>query len=199
MKWIVVITIVSLAMTQAHAAPAYYSDTNHYYEPVAILHLLGDGFTWHEVSALAEASTHLGVQGHLATITSAEENQFVADLCDTLGHDTFYWLGGFQPDGTSEPDGDWRWITGEPWGYTNWKIGDPSDSGTFGIEDHVGIVGSSAQGLLGQWNDMYSGLNPDRDWSSYVIEYPVPEPATLSLLTLAAIALVRRRKRGVCR
>ena len=196
MKWMIMTLVTTLAVTQAYAAPTYDSATGHYYEAIALLHPLGDGYTWNEVSVMAEASFHLGVQGHLAAITSAQENQFVADLCDALGHDTFYWLGGYQPANTPDLAGDWRWITGELWSYTNWKTGEPNDAGSFGVEDHLGIVGSSAKGLLGQWNDMYGGLNPDRDWSSYVVEY-IPEPATLSLLALGGLALLRRRKRSV--
>jgi hypothetical protein len=184
---------VCLLVSVAVGAPQHYVDTDHYYEAVAILHEPASGYTWHEVRAFAEGTSFLGARGHLATITSEGENAFVADLCNQLGHDTFYWLGGFQPEGSPEPDGDWQWITGEDWTYTNWKPSNPSDSGTYGIEDHLGIVGSDAKGLLGLWNDMYAGLNPDRPWSSYVVEYPVPEPTVLSLLAVGLAALLRRR------
>ncbi len=185
---------ICFVIQQVCAAPTYLSSTGHSYEPIAILHPFGEGYTWYEVRDLAATSTYLGVQGHLATITSAEENQFVANLCDALGHDTFYWLGGYQPEGTPEPNDGWQWVTGESWTYANWKAGEPNDAGTFGVEDHVGIVGSSDQGLLGQWNDMYAGVNPDRNWSSYVIEYPVPEPATFSLFALGGIGLIWQKK-----
>jgi len=35
-----------------------------------------------------------------------------------------------------EPDGGWQWITGEPWVYTNWDIGEPNNDyqGDFGKE-----------------------------------------------------------------
>lgn len=196
MKWIMMVLVTSLFATLAYAAPTYYSATDHYYEAIPLLHPLGDGYTWDEASAMAESSTHLGVQGHLATITSAEENEFVADLCDAIGLNSGYWLGGYQPENSLEPEGDWRWVTGEPWGYTNWKAGEPNDAGTFGVEDHLGFVGASGHALLGQWNDVYRGLNPDRFWSSYVVEYPVPEPATLSLLIVGGLAMVQRKRKA---
>jgi len=65
-----------------------------------------------------------GVHGHLATITSSAENAFISTQ---LGTTQFAWLGGEQPPGSLEPDGGWQWITGEPWVYTNWDIGEPNN------------------------------------------------------------------------
>jgi hypothetical protein len=51
--------------------------------------------------------------GHLATINSQGER----DTVMTFGGDWVRaWIGGFYDYGTA----DWRWITGEPWGYTDW-------------------------------------------------------------------------------
>jgi len=50
--------------------------------------------------------------GYLATITSAEEQQFIEDLLSKQGRD-YYWLGGYYA-------GDkWQWVTGESFVYTN--------------------------------------------------------------------------------
>ena len=38
-----------------------------------------------------------------------------------LGPLDVWWLGGYQDTSTPdyrEPGGGWRWVTGEPWGYT---------------------------------------------------------------------------------
>lgn len=54
--------------------------------------------------------------GHLATITSQEEQDFIYSL--TGKDDT--WIGG------KCVNGKWTWITGEPFSYTNWNPGQPS-------------------------------------------------------------------------
>jgi Dockerin type I domain len=74
--------------------------------------------TWTDARAAAEARG-----GHLATISSAAEDGFVAPLAllnpsvwpiaDRYGP----WLGGFQPKPSSDPFGNWAWVTGEPWSY----------------------------------------------------------------------------------
>ena len=48
-----------------------------------------------------------------------------------------YWLGGFQDTndpGYYEPDGAWKWVTGEPWSYANWKLGEPNDTGALLVQ-----------------------------------------------------------------
>lgn len=103
----------------------------HWYE---VLYTPEGGVNWVQAKALAEQAG-----GHLATIASAEENAFVFDLVK----DRKYWfqwdashnhvmngpfLGGYQPRGSAEPKGGWRWVTGEPWVYENWAYdGMPGD------------------------------------------------------------------------
>jgi hypothetical protein len=84
--------------------------------------------------------------GHLATITSASENSFIG----SLGSVGDYWLGGFQPVGTCEPSCDWRWVTGEPWGYSNWNPGQPDNAA--GIEDVLAFYPGKTT-----WNDRGDG------------------------------------------
>jgi formylglycine-generating enzyme required for sulfatase activity len=91
--------------------------------------------TWEQAREYAEA---LG--GHLATITSAEEQAALVD--NFLGLNL--WIGGFQPADSEEPDGGWQWVTGEPWAFTAWKSGEPNDQ--FG-EDRLNFHPS------GGWND----------------------------------------------
>jgi hypothetical protein len=59
----------------------------------------------------------LQVGFHLATITSAQEANFV----QSLNERDDLWLGGFYQSG------NWMWTTGEPWGFTNWENGQPSN------------------------------------------------------------------------
>lgn len=99
--------------------------TVHYYEAI----YLPDGnLNWYQAAYLAQDAG-----GYLACINSQEENDFVFSLVDD---DKFFWhfeegaphygiaigpfLGGFQPEGSVEPDGGWQWLSGEPFDYINW-------------------------------------------------------------------------------
>jgi hypothetical protein len=77
------------------------------------------------------------VGAHLVTITSADEQAFVAAL---VGRDA--WLGGFQGVG----EGTWFWSTGERFDYTNWGPNQPDDAG--GNEDCAQLVAATDT-----WND----------------------------------------------
>jgi hypothetical protein len=110
--------------------------TGHYYEVVTSEHL-----TWAEAEAAAESRTFLGVQGHLATLTSEHESGFVrfeaAWWIFGVGYldESCCWVGGYQLEGSPEPEGGWQWVTGEPWDYTDWGSGKPDD--VTGEEDHL--------------------------------------------------------------
>ena len=51
--------------------------------------------------------------GHLVTINTKEENQFVAEQMVTEGD---IWLGA-----KKNTKGAWKWITGEKFSYSNWN------------------------------------------------------------------------------
>lgn len=74
--------------------------------------------TWLEAKAFCEI---LG--GHLATIQSEEENTFVHDFMIASGYTEAYL--GLSDEGRK---GNWEWITGEPFIYSNWAKGEPSHS-----------------------------------------------------------------------
>ncbi len=63
---------------------------------------------WHTAKTYCE---ELG--GHLATITSKEENDFVYEMVRKNG--ISYWLGGTD----EEQEGVWKWVTGEEWSFDN--------------------------------------------------------------------------------
>ena len=59
--------------------------------------------------------------GHLATITSADEQEFIESL-NTDNRQL--WIGGYRDDAFN-----WYWVTGEAWAYTNWGSGEPNNQG----------------------------------------------------------------------
>ena len=79
--------------------------------------LIEGSFTWHEARDDAIARG-----GHLATITSSDEWNIVDDII--IGD---AWLGGTDENN----EGDWVWITGEPWNeeLTFWRDGSPNNNG----------------------------------------------------------------------
>ena len=129
---------------------------------------------------------------HLATITSAEENHFVFEVVLDNGDYIDYgiagsesWLGAIVTDGSL---GNFQWVTGEPFIYSNFGPNDPSHARE-NVLEMGGIVGSL-------WNDEDGPGSSRTVRQSFILEVePIPEPGTLSLLALAGLALLRRRRR----
>ena len=124
--------------------------------------------------------------GHLATITSPEENAFVFGLVSNnaalwVRQGSWGWgpwLGGHQAAGSAEPDGGWYWITGEPFAYTNWGA---SLNNLGGDEDSIQFYGQGTPtGAL--WNDLSS--TNTQFVCGYIIEY--------ELCTNLTVAIVRK-------
>lgn len=158
--------ILALSFVSVGAAPILWSTNGHYYEAI------GTTATWANAKALAENMTYLGLRGHLATITSLAENQFITSNMTFSG----YFVGGFQNDGTAEPLGEWQWVTGEAFSFSNWGPGEPNDSAG---EDALHF---RADGL---WNDINKGSS-----YGYIVEYEavVPEPGAYVLCLLGILA-----------
>ncbi len=162
---------------------SYYAATGSFYKFVP------GSISWTTARAAANSSYLNGMQGYLATVTSADEFDFIKSK--TGG--TEAWLGGTDQD----VEGEWRWIDdpGVPadesgvlfWlgraanyaipgsaqngMYTAWNTGEPNDAGN---EDALQIISS------GSWNDL-----PVTGYSigGYVIEY-TPSASSGSLATL---------------
>ena len=108
--------------------------------------------TWEAAQASAAASG-----GHLVTITSADEEQFIVSTFLT-GDDQLavFWMGCSD----KAVEDTFVWVTGEPFSYTNWKSGEPNGWDGEG-EDYCCINWNAVRGdPLGQWNDtLDSGLD----------------------------------------
>ena len=115
---------------------------------------------------------------YLATITSQEEQLYIENLL-RLGSKEMYWLGGTD----EEEEGNWKWITGEPWIYSNWGDGEPNNlidpSGE--AENYLHMISSGN----GEWNDLLAN-GGDGSWGLEYLGFicesgaltPTPVPPT---------------------
>lgn len=151
-------------------------DNRHAYEAVE-----APNVDWDGVNAAAAALSFQGCPGHLATITSQAENDFIKNNLPAAVND-LYWLGAYQPGEPAAnlpailaPGAGWVWVTGEPFVYTNWAGGEPNDQDN----DGGGAVFGPNEDALhfwvpsGKWNDR------PRSWPThvgYVVEYECAAP-----------------------
>lgn len=60
--------------------------------------------------------------GHLVTLNDSQENAFVTNLVSEV-----VWIGATDGKGDSDSGlGQYGWVTGEPWAFTNWAPGEPN-------------------------------------------------------------------------
>ncbi len=163
------LSLCSLFSAAVHAQlvewPISSGGNGHYYEVVMFE---GGSRTWDE------AGSSICCGGYLATITSAAENEFVADLLFQYPTCIEAFLGGYQPDPDVPPDEGWEWVTGEAWDYTNWSPGEPNDACP--PEIHLGMFGlgvelNHAIAVPGCWNDENCMPN---FFNGMVVEYENP-------------------------
>ncbi len=89
-------------------------DNGHYYQRI------DKSMSWTEAKSYCE---NLG--GHLATITSQSENDFIYNNLTYSNNNYYCSLGGID----SKNEGKWEWITGEAWNYENWYSGSEEPNG----------------------------------------------------------------------
>ncbi len=187
----VMVVIASLG-SLCEAVPVEWSISSggngHFYEVIPV----PESISWENASSSAIAAG-----GYLATITSAEENAFVYALVSSdssfwtvgLGGESVGpWLGGFQPGGSPEPDGNWQWVTGELFAYTNWAQYEPNNYR--GIEHYLSFYNATPNSMAPTWNDI-PDYDPPYSPIGYVVE--IPEPTTLLLLGLGSLMLRKKQ------
>lgn len=188
MNRLVAVGMVLAVCGSASAALVQWSSAvggnDHWYE-VRTVELPATAISW--ATARDDAWSR---QGYLATLTSAAENQWVYDTfnmtsdlslwwLDPAGNYQGPWIGGYQTDPfVDEPSGYWAWISGEAWGWTAWDPGEPNDYN--GSEHCLQFFYDTTDGHEPVWNDAPNNSGV----VAWVVEYNVPEPATLGLMGL---------------
>jgi hypothetical protein len=168
----------------AQSVPVLDQTTGHYYEVVSV----PEGVTWLQARNAAQGMTYEGKKGHLVTINSAAENLFMSQNFLTAPQ-LEYWIGGYQDTTASdfkEPGGGWRWVTGELFGYANWRAEEPNNGGNVPpAENYLHIKED------GKWND----LSGNAIQQGYIVEYesnlpPIAQGETYYLYTANTKSLV---------
>lgn len=159
----------TLEVSLVEATEVFFTDNGHLYK------FITGSINATDARTEAANQTAYGATGYLATITSQDENDFVAARLQGDG-----WIGG-SDEGT---EGVWKWVTGPEAGttfwngtfggsspdgqYANWSFGEPNDwsNGNPG-EDCVQFYISSSN-----WNDLHCTEN---NLAGYVVEFGTPD------------------------
>jgi hypothetical protein len=173
MKFHTIILISLLAMGNysfADSAKLVNPTNNHAYKR------FDTAKTW---SQAKNACANLG--GHLATVTSQAENDWIwnkfgASTPVVGGVNKAFWLGGTD----AAVEGQWIWVTGESWNYSNWAEGEPNN---YGSGQNYAVMWDSAynNGLAGSWDD--EGLGSDKFGIAYLCEWDKPLKTYISMIT----------------
>jgi hypothetical protein len=167
----------------------------------------------------AASMSHLGVPGHLATITSQIEQDFVRQYflelsrfpSPRLGRDELAWIAASD----AAVEGEWRWVAGPEagqqfWqgnrdgiaiGHQNWtsfngRFYEPNDSNRPYGEDFVALNLSLYSQSESWWND----VSTRDDGMTFVprmglVEFsPIPEPSSVVLIGSVFIAIFAARR-----
>jgi len=178
----------------------YLPSTGHYYEYVPVI-----GITWKNAKTAAEGRKYYGLQGYLATITSADEAKLSGEQAAGAG-----WIGGSD----AAVEGTWRWVTGPEAGksfffgdpngiydggttngadipFSFWNTGEPNQAGN---EDYAHVTAPGV-GIPGSWNDLSNTGEVSGNFQpkGYIVEYggmlgdPVLNLSASTTIYMAAI------------
>ncbi len=151
----------------------YLPYTKHFYRYIRKLDI-----TWTEARDSAASLMYYGLQGYLATITSAIENDFIWLKTEGVG-----WIGASD----AEMEGDWKWVTGPETGtlfwrgsasgervngrYSFWATGEPNNQGP----EHFAHINQNPQKEPKSWNDLKeAGDGPQSQYyrpKGFIVEF----------------------------
>jgi hypothetical protein len=176
-----VIAIAAAVPQIGGAEIAQWAGNGHWYE------LVEAAVAWEDARFLAQTLQYGDgcTYGHLVTITSEGENDFIATALATGEPEFFAWIGGHEPN----DDGVWVWGAGPeegvqfsfydaatpPDNYANWGGIEPNDFAQG--EDYAAVnLGDEFAGILpGEWGDA-PDPTPTDPIGGYIVEYAPDTP-----------------------
>ncbi|WP_109851888.1 C-type lectin domain-containing protein [Aquimarina sp. AU58] len=149
----------------------FLPETGHFYEFVS-----DAGIRWDDARDDAATRTYFGLQGYLATLTSAAEAAFAGSQITGNG-----WIGA----NDEAAEGQWTWVTGPeagtlfwtgnqtgsvvPGEFAFWNTGEPNNC--CGGEDYAHITAPGI-GIPNSWNDLpIAGGGGAYASQGYIVEY----------------------------
>ena len=123
---------------------------NHFYQ------VFDDSMTWTEAKMACEEAG-----GHLATISSNEEQDYIQHLIKSTRKENI-WIGGVY----SVSSGSWSWVDNSEWNYTNWDVSQPdnytNDEYFLRMKNRDRIY-DDWEAYDGNWNDTDDGADGTSD------------------------------------
>lgn len=132
-------------MQNEHTTHDVYSNNGHKYR------IFNTSMSWNEAETYCES---LG--GHLATITSAEEQTLINDSLLATGTKNTYFIGLSRETSNSQ----WKWVTGETFDYNNWDDNEPNNTN----ENYVHLYRNINN--FGTWNNTYDFVDGNGDYAT---------------------------------
>ncbi len=161
----------------------------------------GHRYTLVDSDTYTEAENQaLALGGHLVTILSQEENNWVYNWAlNNTGPDTYRaWIGLYQLPGSVEPVEGWVWSSGEPVVYTNWQTTTSEPNDYYGNSNpenwaQMYIRQHDWDEIPSYWNDTWTNRPNTQDIG--IVEV-VPEPTSLLALCggVAMLGFLKRRR-----
>ncbi|HEY2574539.1 MAG TPA: protein kinase [Verrucomicrobiaceae bacterium] len=147
---------------------------------------ISGNFSWNEANSRA---ADLG--GHLATLNTREEDEWVArTFANSMTKENGFHFGAYTNAGHN---GTWFWITGEPWSFERWKDGKSKDR-----TDPGGAVcfsdGKGGSNWRASWSPGSKGATTGEisRFTGFLVEWDdnqvAGNPASSPLATLAPVA-----------
>ena len=218
-KWLLNIGF-TIGASSAYAGPISYLDSSNlvatYAGSTNVYRYVLDPLSFQDALTAATTYQWNGVTGHLVTVTSQMENDFIYNAFVAPR-----FASGIQVEqatpwialSDAAVESEWRWLAGPELGllagFQNWNLGEPNNlnwGGSAGFENYA-VIHWQDRGLgSGKW---YDYGNPGFGFlgQTFVVEFQnalnpptpsAPEPGTLALMVAGLSGLGFSRKHMTC-